>query len=243
MLDPNDPKMNDIMRRIRALKIQAEDKGTTEAEALTFANKVSELLAKYNLEEAQLDLKHQEDIGHEDYASNWNASPARRALAIAVCRLYYVKPLIRRKKGQPWSLVGRKHNIIEAKDMTEYLIRTTLRLGSQWGRVNPGEDIVDFKRGCFARLIERITEMYLAQASSTSPVWKPSGNPGNLPALYRNEEKLMADYVHRVWPHAGIHRAKIIERTGAAIAGRAAGDKISLSRQVSGNNSHLLPKK
>jgi Protein of unknown function (DUF2786) len=235
-VDLNSEKMKNLMRKIRALKAKAEDPSTTEAESLAFAAKVAEMLAQHDLEEAQLDVGQQsveEQIGHEEYVSNWNASPARRVLAIAVCHLYNVKPLIRSRKGEPWTLIGRKHNIVMVKDMTEYLIRTTLRLSKEYGRTNPEGNVIDFRRGCFKRLSERITDMYWQTAKREQPAYTPSGNPGNLPALYADEKKRLQQYVNDRW-NVGTLRPQRVKQGASAIAGRAAGDRVSLNQQIGG---------
>jgi Protein of unknown function (DUF2786) len=242
-----DKKTQDLLRKIKALRAKADDASTTEAESLAFASKVAELLAQHGLEEAQLDVNEQEEqIGHEDYISNWNSSPARRKLAIAVCTLYFVKPLIRTKKGAPWSLIGRKHNIAMAKDMTAYLIKTTIRLSNAYGREHPLGNVIDFRRGCFQRLSERIMEMYWEQARKDAPKYNAKGNPENLPALYKSENDLLTAYLRQAFPHTGVYRGKAIKQGSSAWAGRQAGDNISLNQQVGGGRSnHLLgrPKK
>jgi hypothetical protein len=86
--------------------------------------------------------------------------------------------------------------------------------------------------------------LYKQQAKKKQPQWNAIGNPGNLPALYMNEERLLQSYTNAHW-NVGAYRQKgILHRGDSAFAGRAAGDKISLTRQVGGQSSnHLLPKK
>lgn len=246
------PKMQDLMRKIRALKAKADDPSTTEAESLAFAAKVAQLLAQHNLDMAQLDVGKEDSdpLGHEDYVSNWNASPARRVLAMAVCKLYNVKPLIRQKPGQPWTLVGRKGNILMVKDMTEYLIKTTLRLANVWAKeqknkmvLNEFANATDFKRGCFKRLSERLLDLYEQTAKAETPVYN-GNNPGNLPALYANEAKLQRIYIDERW-RTGTIRPQRIKQGYSAAAGRAAGDSISLHRQVGAGarSNYMIGKK
>lgn len=244
-LDMNSPKTQDLLRKIRALKAKADDKSTTEAESLAFAAKVAQLLAEYGLEQAQLDVGTQEEtpIGHEDYVSNWNSSPARRVLAMAVCKLYNVKPLIRSAPGQPWTLVGRKHNIVMVKDMTAYLIKTTLRLSNDFGKTTPGGNVIDFRRGCFKRLAERLYEMYDQIAQAEAPKYTATNNPGNLPALYMSERKQLNAYVDSRWK-TGTLRPQRIRQGYSAMAGRSAANTISLNQQLNGGRSnHLIGKK
>ena len=116
----DEKKLQDLLRKIRALKAKAEDASTTEAESMAFTAKVAEMLAQYGLEESQLKVEDQEQLGHEETLEKlWNASPARRVLVHAVCKLYMVHTLrysAGMKKGT-WVLIGRPHNIIMVKEM------------------------------------------------------------------------------------------------------------------------------
>src|SRR5215475_1819621 len=142
-------KLDDLLRKIRGLKAKAEDDAVSEAEAASYAAKVQELLAKHGLEEAQLDVKDQEQMGHDEtFEKLWNASSARRVLVIAICRLYFVYTIryTRGSKTGTWILIGRPHNIAMAKDTADYLIKTVLRLGREYKRSVPLGNDVDFKR-------------------------------------------------------------------------------------------------
>ena len=56
----------------------------------------------HGLEEAQLSVEQQEQIGHEiEVIKNWNASASRQVLAWAVCRLYMVHALRRPRSTFP----------------------------------------------------------------------------------------------------------------------------------------------
>ena len=50
-----------LIDRIRKLQAKANDKATTEEEALAFSAKVAQLLAQHNLDEAALDAPEEED--------------------------------------------------------------------------------------------------------------------------------------------------------------------------------------
>ena len=238
----DEAKLAALLKKIRALKAKAEDPSVTEHEALAFTAKVQELLGQYGLEEAQLKVEERTEVGHEDVTANWNNSVARRALIIAICHLYMVSPIIY-KHSKAWSLVGKPHNIIMVKEMAKYLIKTTLRLSNQYGKEHPEANIVDFRRGCFARLAERLNDLRWDQEKQATQ-YTPQGNPGNLPALYENEKQLTKAYISKKWPHTGTYKMRGIKQGWDAQAGRAAGDSISLNRQVAGGRSnHLIGRK
>ena len=229
----SDERIVQLLRKIRALRAKAESSGTTEAESAAFAAKAAEMLAAHGLEEAQLAVDEQTGIGHESGPVDWSDSPARRLMASAVCRLYGVKPLIVVRKSTPWTLIGRKGNVVMAVEMTACLIKATKRLSSEWGRANRGGNTIDFRRGCFQRLSERLVELRKRQEESEAPVYSPSGNPGNLPALFQQEKSLITAY-----KNAHFRTRRISMSAGrigdAAQEGRRAGDGVSLHRQVSG---------
>lgn len=227
----DEKKLDDLLRKVRALRAKAESTGS-EAEATAFAAKAAEMMAQYGLEEAQLRVEEQSGVEHVQGKQDWS-SPSRRALAAAVCRLYMVKPIVGRERGE-WILVGRKHNIVMAQEMTDYLVGATRRLSVAWRKENRETQsaMIDFRKGCFMRLTERVSEMRRQQAESEQPVYSGS-NPGNLPALYKTELALANDYAHQHW-NLGRGKSRNIKMGNAAEHGRRAGDGVSFNQQISG---------
>jgi hypothetical protein len=161
-------------------------------------------------------------------------------LATAVCELYMVEPLITTHNDVPWTLIGRKHNIIMVKEMTDYLIKTTIRLSNDYGRANRGSNKTSFRRGCFMRLSERLDAMLFAQARKRAQ-YTPQGQPRNLPALYETEQKLANEYIKKHFPSVGSYTPRMGADYGADVqAGYKAGGDIGLDQQVSGRSIHLL---
>jgi len=233
----DDTKLNTVLDKIRKLRAKAEDPSTTEAESLAFAAKVAELLALHGLEEAQLKIEDQVGIVHEHHDGyHWSHNPAYRLVVWAVARLYMTKAVYRGRLA-PWLIVGRPHNLVMVRDMTQYLFRTTERIGREWNKKNPDGNIGDFRRGCLARLAERLHELHQQQTAS-EPQWTPTGNPSNLPALYRNERQQVASYINDVLNMRLRHMGSKFRQGDASAHGRRAADDISLSRQVGGGRSH-----
>jgi hypothetical protein len=233
----DEKKIDKLLRTIRALRAKAE--GTNnEAEAAAFAAKVAEMLAQYGLEESQLDVQEQSEIGHEyDVAKEWSTSPARRILANSVCRLYSVRCIMPGNKGGKWTIIGRKHNIVMAKEMMTYLVKTTVRLSGQWRKENfmPHSEAIDFRRGCFERLAQRLTDLRHEQHRRAAPVFNSSGNPQNLPALYMKESDLVNGYMKANFQFRS-SKVKAGGRGVGAADGRRAADRVSLSPQVGGGS-------
>lgn len=229
-----------LVERIRALRRKAEDPSVTEAEAMAFMTKVQELLAANSLSMQDIELsEEQEDkIDKHEYAEIWK-SPARRFVLRAVCRLYMCEAVGpgRGSTDRRWTIVGRKANVIVAVEMTDYLIKTTVRLSKRYVKEHPGADPIDFRRGCMARLCERCLEL-VKQQTQAAPVFQANGNPGNLPALYQNERQLINHVLRSMGTVS--RRAKGLRQGADAIAGRAAAENIGLHTQIGARSGRLM---
>lgn len=230
-----------LARKIRLLMAKANDKSVTEAEAAAYAAKVQELLVNNGL--SMSDIKEPDvergEVGrseHDEKKQRWS-SPSRKALLRTVCLFYMCEAIGPAKGRTDWTIIGRPHNVEVAVSMTNYLIRTVIRLSNEWGKQNLGANVIDFRKGCMSRLTERLHTMRQAQKEAKQK-WNGT-NPGNLPALFASESQLVTD-----WKRANMRtvNAKVRPiKAGAAgyMAGQAAGDKISLQQQVGSGGGRL----
>lgn len=227
-------KLQDLLRKIRALRAKAESTNS-EAEAAAFAAKAAELMAQYGLEESQLKVEEQSEITHEDAGTDtklWEQNPARRLLVRTLAKLYMCE-IVTFKDGR-MVVLGRKHNIAMVREMSEYLIKTTLRLAREWRKrtVASFNDATDFRRGCLVRLTERVREMLHAQRHSSAATYTATGNPGNLPALYGREINLIKAYGSKHFNLRWVASNTKIKMGAAAAEGRRAADTVSFNKQV-----------
>jgi hypothetical protein len=226
-----------LVKRIRALMAKAN--GTdNEHEAATFAAKVQELLAKHNLEISVITEEAQDEVGISYLENEWK-SPARKALFWAVCKFYMCKGIAPRG-NDPWTVVGRKHNVVVAMEMSRYLIKTVIRLSGQYGRARglKGAAVIDYRRGAFQRLTERLNAMTKEGRDSEAPKWE-GGNPGNLPALFASEKAL----IKRALENSDVKFAPAsvkLKQGHHAAHGRAAAETIGLQPQVHGKGNGRL---
>lgn len=244
--------MNDAMTvlidKIRKLRRKAE--GTTnENEAAAFAAKVQELMAEHGLQEEVLEEKNPEDaaIEKEEYRTK-SGSVWRGNLMHQVSMLYMCRIVMDNRDRSRFTMFGRPHNLVIAKEMTEYLMDTTRRMSKKYARENEDARAViasglkgrasieaEFRRGCGLRLAERCRELRERQTDQR-PEWKPSGNPGNLPALYKTELAKVEEVMSRTFGKLKSDNRKV--RGGShADAGRAAADTVNLSAQLGGGAS------
>jgi hypothetical protein len=220
-----------LIKTIRALMAKAE--GTTnEHEAATFAAKVQELLSRHNLSMENVRAENDDSVDMFTQKDEFN-SPARRRLFWAVCRFYMCKGVAPGRGGGHWTIFGRRHNVVVAVEMGQYLVRTVIRLSKdharQWGAQN--KDMIDFRRGAFIRLCERLDEMTARAMQADKPQWSGE-NPLNLPALFTSEKALI-ESVQAAKGFESKHAKKSKLKHGLhAVLGRRAADDIGLHTQV-----------
>jgi hypothetical protein len=230
-----------LARKIRALMAKANDPSVTEQEAASYAAKVQELLVKNGLAMSDVrkdDETQRGDIGATKQKDLWK-SPARKNLLRAVCRFYMCEAVSPARYTNQWTIIGRPHNVVVAVEMTEYLIKTTVRLSNAYGRANIGSNIIDFRRGCMDRLAERLYEMLRSQRQQT-PEYKSDGNPGNLPALFLSEHQLVKRVMEQAIPGLVYKKQKPLKQGSDAVRGREAANGISLQTQVAGRSGGRL---
>ncbi len=227
-----------LAAKIRKLMAKANDASVTEAEAALFAAKVQELLVANGLSVGDIGSDDAEmgDIEDQTHRDRWN-SPARKYLLRAVCRYYMCEVLVM-GRTKTVKIIGRPHNVVVAMDMADYLIKTTVRLSNNYGKQHIGSNVIDFRRGCMARLAERLVEELRRSRASEQPKYQAGGNPGNLPALFQSEERQVHQYLKdKLNVRWTIGRG--IKQGSDAAHGRAAADGISLHRQVGGGGGRL----
>lgn len=239
-----------LLEKLRALKAKAEDKSVTEEEAALYAAKVGELLQKYNLSEAALNVDEIQDaVSAEERLENSRTSDTwAQRIAQQVARLYFCQTYhISFRQKVEIVFVGKKHNAEIAKSMTDYLIKTVSRLANEYARspvaINQfgytfAKARNGFMRGAAQRLASRIYQMWKDQ-NTVQPVRSKSGHPSNLPALYQDEAKVVDAFMDTLGLSTG-RGGGMATGGGHAEHGRAAADRISLNTQVSGSSTRLL---
>lgn len=237
------------LEKIRKLKAKAEDPSVTEAEALMYAGKVAEMLQELNLSEAALDVEEGPSTSEEGLYNSRTHMPWSRTVATGVANLYFCDIFINYGPGPRVRIifVGRAHNVEIARSMSDYLIKTVVRLSNtyakaQTGGPGPGFNKArnGFERGAGLRLYKRLREK-LAEQTQAPPARSAAGNPANLTALYEDEGKLVSAYLKAKGLLKG--RKQNWNYDKHAHAGGAAANGISLNAQVGTKGTNLLGKK
>lgn len=241
-----------VVDKIRKLLAMAEN-SPNEAEAALFAEKAAELLAAHNLSMTDIRDEEKGEISEHHWKVMY-LDPWRRRLIRASAQLYFCDTLLQKwwdKESHQLRpgivIVGRPHNVFISKEMSNYLISTTLRLAGEYAKKHVNERYTErktrlaFERGCGEKLAWRLGELRKAK-SSGMVIKTPSGNPGNLPALYTQEAELTKSYIDAL----GLKNAKIRGSDLSTIhsgAGMKAANAISLEPQLTTKVTHLLEEK
>lgn len=237
-------KLAKVMERIR--KLLALAKSSNEHEAARAADIAQAMLAEYNLNEeavvgtATVDIVVDGDLTTDPY-------PWRRPLASQVAKLYFCKYFYTTHKNvkpvyDQHSFVGQRHNIVVAKLMFEYLIAAIDRLAREGARGLPEKQRspyrVSFRTACAGRLCHRIADRIEA-AKEGGQIKTESGT--TLPALldlYEQADKAVSQFISDEIGELTTKTQKLAKLDEQALLdGDAAGESISLDRQVGGQQS------
>jgi hypothetical protein len=228
-----------IMDRIA--KLLAKAKGTNnEHEAAVFAAKAAEMLAEHNLTEAQIAARDAEDLGPVGEHKYEGRVPDewRRQILNATAHLYFCKLLWNRgaaKAAYTFRFVGKEHNAKVAAAMGEYFIATVKRMAREYSGARSDQN--DFRKGCAARLTERIWALYEEKKGARQ---SNVANSGNLPALYDSEALAIKQFLEGMRVRS--RTSKELRYGAHGWAGREAGDRISLHTQVKETRASRLLK-
>lgn len=219
-----------VQDRIR--KLLALSQSPNEHEAAAAAAKAHALLAEHNLTMAEVGTEEDTpdtDIGHMTHDSR-HSSPWVRQLWFAVAKTYFCDYFYYTHRHRTHhTIIGNATNTQLACAMGDYLQNTVMRLANTECRGQSGSFKTGFKKGAVSRLNARLKEMREAQTQEVKDV----KNSSNLPALYEQNDQVLAAYVKSTFGKLG--KAVSRERNTSSAgyhAGRAAADNIGLHSQI-----------
>lgn len=240
-----------ILKRIQALLAMSRG-NANENEAAVAAAKAQELLAKYNLELADVEKRDVRGKVIEDGDLMTSSSnPWRRDLAYACARLYFCDYWWTHKKfysasrktgyirGDQHNFIGLPHNVVVAKEMFVYLVDTVERLAKESRRAGQKRgDPIDgtwnmyehaFRHGCAMRLVGRIWQKYKEQTEPPAGLLVKS----NLPVLYKGLEAEVQEFVKANRSDLVVRKPRGKQSSVAGVRdGNRAAEKISLDTQI-----------
>lgn len=222
------------------MMILANDPAAAEGERDNALRMAHATLAKYNLTMAEAESvgtqREEERLRDGTLATRhkWSVRCAQAVATLFFCEYFYT-PIDRGTKMKH-SFIGRASNVVTAKMMTEFVIKSIVREANTRSKdqFSPGAFQRNFAKGATQRIVERCREL---RRAAEAP--QPSASTGTaivLASFYRTEAEANAQ-----WIAAQGYRIMVDhDREHAAGAGyhegKTYGDRISLSKQL-GDNS------
>ena len=232
----------EAIAKVRKLLALARGKGASENEAAVAMRMAQAIIARLNLDIAEIDaMPVQGSSFEEDSELVTSSEPWRRELAAETARLYFCEYIYqfikyatpKRKngyiRGDVHTFVGQTHNIVVAKEMFVYFVDTIDALAKQHSKGKSARR--SFCNGAAQRLGERIRERYF---DSKNPVERGIIGMTKLPVLYESQEAALSAYMDAKHSTAVVkenNRQKIVDAE-AALAGQNAADGIGLDTQI-----------
>lgn len=244
-----------IVARVRKLLALAGN-NPNEHEAAAAADRAQAMLAEYNLTLAEV----QKSEGAPDEKFEFDATlkttsrPWRRQLATMVAMMYFSKYFYTfhyeytKKRACGYirydlhNFVGARHNLVVARMIFDYLHETIIRLAREGSMQYPVKERTSFQTSfqhtCANRLCQRIDarirEAKAGRVKAEAGGTKPVGTALVLADLYaETEKKLLAAIQEQLGQKLKTSKSRAqVKHIGGAIAGREAGDSISLDQQV-----------
>ena len=238
-----------IISKIQKLLNVSKENGASENEAMVAAERAQKLLSEHKL--SLKDVEHKEEtiqFFEEIVPHNhkWKDAVYHATAKLYFCKTYQSTKFDENyKKVKVIKFAGRESNKIVALEMTKYFIDTCERLAEQEFKSVIGNktQINSMKRnyliGCSNRLAHRINDKWMEIVGKEEDQPKLPGS--GLPMLYKDEFGLIDMFLKE----NGVHIVAVKSRTSirdrvAYGRGKAAGNGINLSTQISGKSKARL---
>ena len=226
-----------LVEKIAKLRAVAEKGNLGEEETKLFADKVAELLAQHNLSLSDLDREENsiiEEHWHTIYCDPWRRYIAHSAARLYFCDCYYRKwyDEVSHKVRDGIVFVGTATNIFVAKEMSEYLFNTTMRMAIAYAHAQEKnthyswrKTRLNYERGMGTRLAMRLRE--LREARSNKEAVKSA-----VPALYDEESARAKAHIDALGLKEKAGFTSKFTRKTAARAGFEDAEQVQLSEQI-----------
>lgn len=226
---------NKVLERIKKMLALSNDSGATEAERETALHMAYNTLAKYNLSLSDLpsedttEARERQDVVIS--ADRW-----ARNLSMAVAKLFFCKYFYSQtgtSGKDKHNFVGRQSNVITAKYMSEYLIKSIKREASKRYTSPTTPNGRSFCVGTVRSIGGRVEQM-LQQDTESTP-----GNAVALIGVHKREEEANASWLadEGTSLQTSKGRADNSLRSGAYHSGKEYGKSVSLNQQVTNTSS------
>jgi hypothetical protein len=231
-----------IIRRIRGLVAKSESVGSTEAEAASFAEKAAELMARYELDEADLATAENRpprfDIGQDAFFENGKHTPKVWFCCWNIERLCRVKMVIKRMGDMQRIMV---YGDAPDREMARYLlssISAALEIEYRaYSSANRGQlsrnSKPSFQTAMVSRVNRRIGDIVASRdrASNSRAI-----------VVVDAKSAAVADYVCANVGKLGKTRKSTLRvyDHDAVASGRSAGDRVNLNRPIESHKPTMI---
>jgi len=233
----NEAMQEAVSRRIRGLLYKTTENGATEAEAIEAAAKARELMDRYRLSMSDVEIADEPVIQAEVDRPN-----AKRYAAVDYCghgidAYCGVRSWMRRKSGKTVRVyLGLKPDVEMARYLYEAIagaIRVELGVYQRQAGYRDRDETASFQLGMATRINQRLLEM----ARELEPVAKTAS--GTALVVVRNAV-VNAAYDALGLKFRGSYSGMSSRSSSARDAGRAAGNRVNLSRPINNANTRRL---
>lgn len=238
-----------IISRIQKMLAIANDKAVgNEHERETAMSQVLNLLAKHNISMSEVqsnEEKEDRDILEiaEEFPCPWRRTLAHAIAALYFCRFFFQK--IDGKQKYKFTFVGLESNVITAKEMTQYLIKSVYKESIRL-RKEKNESVAyetTFRNTAAERIAERC-QILREEAEKDIQAEQPvSGSTAlTLSSLYKQESEANENYIKTILNIDITIKKNLPQfKSRAGIKdGYQYGDKVNLNKQISQNKPNTL---
>lgn len=230
---------NPILDRVKKLLDLANNSAASEGERDNALRMAHGLLAKHNLDMADLNA-HLQQEGREDYLNTTYGMPWCRQVSNSIAKLFFCKYYYGQKiNGTKLEhhFVGKASNCTTAALMAEFVISSILRECRVRWKHNLAPESRSFAMGAARVIRERVEQMILEA--------KPEGGTGTslvIQELYKTEQDANEAFIKQTGMLLIPAKARSTTFIGSAYAaGKKHGESIGLNIQVTARNQKKLP--
>ncbi len=226
---------NKVLERVKKMIALGNDAAATEAERETALRMAYNLLAKYNLSMSDLpDDESHEARERQDVvisADRWARSLAQAVAKLFFCKYFYSGTGTSGKDKH--CFVGRQSNVITARYMSEFLIKSVKREATGRYKSPTSPQGRSFCVGTVDSIRKRVEEMIKTDTESTP------GTALVLASLHQREADANSKWLEQAGLSLTTSKARADNslRTSAFYDGREYGKTVSLNQQVKNSAS------
>ena len=238
------PEIDRVLDRVKKLLTLGNDPAAAEGERDNALRMAVATLAKHNLSIADAESRGQQTNDPRDqFAKEYYCWPWMRSVGFSIAELFLCKFFFSRSRKNyvKYYFIGRTSNIGTSVEMTDYVIKSIQKEAA--AHRAKGGDHLSFCKGAAVRITERCREIRAEEERRSAAAAVP-GTALVLASVYKTELSANAEYLRdtmKIKLKTSVTRERNARSTDW-YAGRAAGDKISLNRQLGGgsNNSKRI---